>query len=100
MSALKMTATSEDAALIEKIAIRAIALSAANGIKRDLLSTEMDVTACHLNSVKLRLAALLAADDFNLAHDVFGIERHLDRDTGQLGGCFLPRFSVRDEVDA
>lgn len=36
---------------------------------------------------------LLAADEFNFIHDVCGITRHLDRETGKLTGCFLPRFS-------
>lgn len=100
MNAIKLTATREDADLIEKIAIRAIALSAAHGVKRDLLSIEMDLTACHLNGTPLRLDALLAADDFNLAHDVFGIERHLDRTTGRLKGFFLPRFAAKVEAAA
>ena len=36
--------------------------------------------------------ALLNADDFNFAHDIVGIRNHLDRETGRLGNCFLPRF--------
>jgi hypothetical protein len=53
----------------------------------------MDITACHLNGCKLDLAKLLAADDFNFAHDVLGIRRHIDRETGQLMNCFRPRFA-------
>jgi hypothetical protein len=54
----------------------------------------MDLTACHANGNPLRLADLLAADDFNVAHDVGGISRHLDRTTGKLTQCFRPRFSA------
>lgn len=36
------------------------------------------------------------ADDFNVAHDVVGIYRHIDRETGKLTGCFLPRFAKLD----
>lgn len=57
----------------------------------DVLEARMDLTACHLNGCPLDLAKLLAADDFNLAHDMFGINRHLDRRTGKLTGHFLPR---------
>lgn len=39
---------------------------------------------------------LLAADDFNFLHDIRGISAHMNRDTGQLGGHFLPRFTVKD----
>lgn len=38
---------------------------------------------------------LLAADDFNFLHDIGGICRHIDRETGELGGCFAPRFTAR-----
>ncbi len=36
---------------------------------------------------------LLGADPFNFAHDIGGIYRHLDRDTGELKDCFWPRFA-------
>ena len=53
----------------------------------------MDLTACHANGNPLRLAELLAADDGNFAHDIFGINRHLNRQTGELMDCFSPRYS-------
>ncbi|MBK1793395.1 hypothetical protein JHL21_02645 [Devosia sp. WQ 349] len=37
---------------------------------------------------------LIAADDFNFLHDIGGISRHVDRTTGHLGGCFLPRHTL------
>lgn len=55
----------------------------------------MDITAVHANGNQLDLTALLAADDSNFAHDVFGIRRHLNRDTGELEDFFTPRFSAR-----
>lgn len=69
-----------------------------DGQPRKLVDWEMDIAATHANGCRLNLDALLAADDFNFAHDVFGICRHLDRDTGQLGGCFRPRLAARDEA--
>lgn len=53
----------------------------------------MDLSAVHSHT-PLRLTALSKADDFNLAHDVGGIRRHLDRETGELTGCFVPRYAV------
>lgn len=41
----------------------------------------------------LDLDALLAADSGNFLHDVAGIHRHMDRTTGKMGDCFVPRFS-------
>lgn len=67
----------------------------------DRLSHEMDLCACHANGCPLDFERMLASDDFNLAHDVFGIARHIDRDDesptgGQLGGLFRPRFARRE----
>lgn len=59
------------------------------------LDIQMDVTATHCNGNPLRLDDLLAADDFNFAHDIYGIRRHLNRGTGKLENCFSPRFSAR-----
>ena len=60
--------------------------------RRDIL---MDLTAVHANGCPLRLDELAGADEFDFIHDVFGIRRHLDRSTGKLGGCFVPRFASR-----
>lgn len=58
---------------------------------RSLLDWQMDITATHLNGTPLDLDRLLAFDDLNFVHDVFGIARHLDRSTGKLQNCFVPR---------
>jgi len=54
----------------------------------------MDITACHANGCPLRLQELLDADDFNFAHDIAGIYQHINRGTGKLEFCFLPRFAM------
>ena len=88
-------ATHGERELIEKIADRAWRIDRTyNG--RDARTKQhhrMNVTACHVNGNPLRLEDLLAADDFNFAHDVFGIDRHICRDTGKRTNCFRPRFS-------
>lgn len=58
----------------------------------DIVSAQMDITLAH-SVCPLKLDELLAADDFNFIHDVAGIMRHIDRETGQLKNCFYPRFS-------
>lgn len=60
----------------------------------------MNITAAHANGNPLDLSALLVADDFNFAHDVFGIDRHICRDTGKMLNFFLPRFSKKQKVAA
>lgn len=64
------------------------------GDEFDTQGITMDLIACHKNGCPLKLEALASADDFNLAHDVFGINRHLDRHSGKLTDCFSPRFSA------
>jgi hypothetical protein len=90
---ISFSVSHSDAPIIRAIADRAVWLARKNGVRYRRMDACMDITACHANDVPLRLAELLAADDFNFAHDIFGILQHLDRRTGKLGGCFLPRFA-------
>ena len=84
----------DEAKVISAIAARAVSMAAAHGApKYAFMDAEMDITAVHANGRPLRLQDLALADDFNYAHDVFGIRRHLNRETGELENCFLPRFS-------
>ncbi|PZP71805.1 MAG: hypothetical protein DI590_05960 [Methylorubrum populi] len=87
-----MDASPQEARLIRLIAARAVE-TADPDLKRSQLLVEMDLTATHLNGCPLRLRELLGAGDTNFWHDINGIERHLDRTTGQLGGFFSPRCS-------
>ena len=81
--------STEDALTVRKIVDRACRMN----LCRDRLSSQMDLTATHANGCPMDFARMLAADDFNFAHDFCGIYRHLDRDTGKLMDFFLPRFS-------
>lgn len=88
--------SNEDAALIKKIVDRAVRdYQMQHKIRLDRMDTTMDLTACHANGCPMNFAGLLAADDFNFAHDISGINRHLNRTTGELENCFLPRFSKK-----
>lgn len=92
----KVTNTEFD--LIQKIADRAMADQKKHRHPRDRRGRQdivMDITAVHANGNRLRLADLLAADDFNFAHDVCGIENCLNRETLELENCFSPRFTQR-----
>lgn len=81
--------------LIGKIADRAVSVYAANDVRVERRDILMDISSVHMSGGnKLRLEELLAADDLNFIHDVAGINRHLDRETGKLMNCFSPRFSL------
>lgn len=79
-----------DFALINSIVDRAINENPDLTISK--VDLHMDIEACHLNGCPLRLADLLKADLGNFGHDVFGIQRYIDRRTGKLTNHFLPRF--------
>lgn len=89
-----------DRELARQIAARAAGLSAQAGRNVNLTELWMDIVACHANGCPLDLERLSKADDFNIAHDVFGISRHLNRDTGELMNCFLPRFAKKEALAA
>lgn len=89
------TATSAEREIIERVAKRAIVLYRKHNPDTDIdeLDIQMDLEACHCNGCPLRLADMVQADDFNLMHDISGINVHLNHDTGKLEGWFLPRFA-------
>jgi hypothetical protein len=61
---------------------------------KDKLSLHMTLAACHANGNPLDFKRILAADNFNFWHDVGGIVKHLNQETGKLEGCFCPRMSL------
>jgi hypothetical protein len=82
-----------DLLAMDQIVFRAAAMFRRGGVERDDLDIRMDVIATHANGNPLRLHDLAAADDFNFSHDIVGIYRHLNRETGKLENYFRPRFS-------
>lgn len=59
----------------------------------NLTNLQMDITAVHLNDVYLNLNRLLNFDNFNFFHDIYGITKNINRNTGKLLNGFLPRSS-------
>jgi len=78
---------------IRKIVDRASDLLTEQDVKHDKLSLLMDVQAAHL-ACPLRLADMLTANESDLMHDISGIVRHLNRETGELMDCFVPRHAA------
>lgn len=90
----RFSCTREEIIIASRIAARAVVMAADIGFEYKHQDAMMDIEACHSNGCPLKLGELLAADDGNFGHDVFGIRRFIDRQTGQLGGAFLPRFAM------
>jgi hypothetical protein len=61
-----------------------------------VMDLNMDVTATHCNGTPLDLEKLLAFDEFNVAHDIYGIMDCIDRNTGKLTSGFLPRCAKHE----
>lgn len=80
--------TKQEDEIIVKIIERAEGL----GVEYDRLSLWMDISAVH-SKYPIRLQEWLEADNFNFLNDVFGIIKHLNRQTGELEEFFLPRFA-------
>jgi hypothetical protein len=83
--------TAEERTLVDKIVERAGQMFP----DWDKISLAMDVVATHNHACRLRLADLLATDDFNFAHDISGIVCKLDREKLILTDCFWPRFAAK-----
>lgn len=90
----QFTASKPEMVLINKIANRAVALAIELGMNYDKMDATMDLEACHSNGMPLDLPKLLAAPKGDFGHDVFGIRRFIDRNTGQLTQCFVPRCAA------
>lgn len=85
--------TPEELNIVMEIVKRAVNA----GIYDDVLMADMDISAVCAHC-PLRLADLLSADQFNFAHDLAGIQRHLNRRTGELEDFFLPRFAQQQNA--
>lgn len=58
----------------------------------DVFDTFMNLS--EVNKQKpLNLKAMLEAPLDQLAHDIYGIDQHLNKKTGKLENCFLPRYA-------
>ena len=68
--------------LESQLAKRAVSMAKEHDIQYDQMTAVMDIDACHNNGNPLKLQELLEADDFNFAHDVFGIRQHIAAHSG------------------
>jgi len=85
-------ASIEDYELAKKIVKRAINIRGFGPV--DGTSLQMDIVATHISGCKLKLQELLDAALFDFAHDICGIMHHIDRTTGKLQNCFVPRYAA------
>lgn len=92
MTQIKFNTTKEEDLLITKVVSKSKGLKLIKS-KEDISDLMMDLTATHCNGTQLDFEKLLLFDDFNFQHDIFGIQDHINRNTGKIEGGFLPRCS-------
>lgn len=94
---MKFNASLYELSVMKKIAERMVAMHREITGGDGLMVHEviMDLDAVHSNHVQLNLHELLHAAPSDFAHDVAGIRHHLDRKTGRLTGCFMPRYAMK-----
>ena len=85
---MKRNLSKEEYALCNQIAERSVRVC---GL--DKYTAFMDITICHSEARAMNLEELLNAPLEDFAHDVFGINQHLDHGTHKLTDCFLPRYA-------
>lgn len=96
-NAINWTCTKRESETIIKIMLRAASCMNFEQRGGNRLEVTMDLTACHLNGCPLDLEGLLSAENDDLIHDVSGIMRHINRKTGRLEDCFVPRYAAKNQ---
>jgi hypothetical protein len=88
-----------DRALVDRIVERAKAEGMIfEGYSEQTCS--MDLVATNANGCGMAFRRLLAADGFTFCHDIAGIARHMNRETGKLSNWFRPRCARRHSAGA
>lgn len=94
MKTISFDTTRKETNTIRMICDRAQELADELALPFDMMMTMMDLSALQAGICKLRLDELLHAERMDFIHDVWGIRRHLNRDTGALENHFLPRYAA------
>ena len=100
MRVARFEATAQEHRLIARIVQRASTLfPGLFGGKEERLTLTMDLTATNANGCPMDFDKLLGAPESDFLHDLTGIARHINRRSGVLEDCFLPRCA-KPEVTA
>lgn len=79
----------------EAVRLMAAIIDNINPPVRHRTTLMMSLEACHTNGCPLDLVRMVQqGKTSDVVHDVYGIDAHLNRETGQLEDCFWPRFAL------
>lgn len=76
---------------VQAVIYRALNLYESHGVDLERINLSMDLTAAKHSMPELDFDSLLGFKDADFLHDVSGIIRNLNRETGMLENHFLPR---------
>jgi len=96
MEEINFDTTKEEDVVILKIVKRAFKEPTLEILGEERQNLFMDLTATHCNGTPLDFEKLLGFDEFNFAHDIYGIIDSINRTTGKLENCFLPRCAKHE----
>jgi len=85
---VKFESSKKDMLIMMQIANRVKADCEVHYDRQDLM---MDLDAVNSNGCPLDFEKLRSFPIFDFCHDIYGILNHIDRSTGELTDCFLPR---------
>lgn len=93
---VQFTSTKKEHKLIDEIVERAVKEKVLirrrpSKFNEDKMTLRMDLDAINSNGTKLDFDKLLNFPEFDFMHDITGIQKHIDRLTGELRNHFLPR---------
>ena len=83
----------QDQALIGQILKRGMDMARDFNVKLDHVTLAMDIVACHCNGTPLKLLQMLMSDPSDFSHDLLGITRFIDRESGKMREGFKPHFA-------
>ncbi len=64
----------------------------------DRMRLMIDIISAVEADPKINLKTLLSFPDGSFFHDVAGIQKHIDRETGKMTDCFVPRCTREVEM--
>lgn len=97
MKEVSFSVSLEDQRLITRCVRRACDIGLIFDEDESRISLNMDLCAAKAQGCNIDFQKMLGFDSFNFAHDIVGIRKNLNRRTGELMNCFLPRAARGDQ---
>ena len=95
MKQVSFDVSREDMVLIGTIVSRANEMGLARMVRISLMA---DLCAAKAQGCDIDFSRLLGFDDFSFTHDITGIISCMDRTTGLLTNCFVPRSRRSEDL--